>query len=81
MPAPRNNKNAEGKRVDRDRIAVNLSISKGNGLLDLFSEYLFRQGIEPTDENIKQVASDEAYHHWGAWLKREIETQEQVIIL
>jgi hypothetical protein len=80
MAAPRRNKNASGKRVDRDRIAINLSISKKNGLLELFSEYLTRQGIDPTDENIKQVASDAAYHHWGEWLKREIEMSEGAII-
>ncbi len=81
MAAPRRNKNASGKRVDRERIAVNLGISHRNGLLELFSRYLSEQGIEPTDEHIKQVASDWAYHYWGERLKREIETNDQAIIL
>lgn len=75
------NKNARGKRVDRDRIAVNLSISEHNGLMELFSQYLSLQGIDPTEENIRQVASDSAYHHWGEWLKREIEMIDQAIII
>ncbi len=81
MPAKRHNKNAAGKRVNRERIPINLSVSEGNGLLDLFSEYLFRQGIEPTTENIKQLASDWAYHYWGERLKREIEMNEGAIII
>lgn len=81
MPATRGNKNAAGKRVNRGRIPVNMGISKQNGLLDLFEEYLSRQGIEPTDEAIKTLASDSAYRYWGEWLKREIETQDAAIIL
>jgi hypothetical protein len=79
--APRRNKNASKKRVARDRIAVNLSISEGNGLLDLFDRYLSVQGVPATDENIKQLASDWAYQYWGERLKREIETNGEAIIL
>lgn len=79
--AMRGNKNASGKRVNGERVAVNLSVSEGNGLRPLFAEYLSRQGIEPTDEAIKALASESAYRYWGEWLKREIETQDAAIIL
>jgi len=81
MAAPQGNKNAAGKRVSRNRIAVNMGISKNNGLLELFEEYLSRQGIEPTDEAIKELASSWAYQYWGERLKREIETQDAAIIV
>lgn len=81
MPAPQGNKNATGKRVDRGRIPVNMGISRSNGLLALFEEYLSRQGIEPTDEAIKELASSWAYQYWGERLKREIETQDVAIII
>jgi hypothetical protein len=81
MAARRGNKNARGKRARRDRIPVNLSISERNGLLDLFEQYLSRQGIETSDEAIKQLAADWAYFYWGERLKREIEMSEEAIIL
>lgn len=81
MPAKRGNKNAVGKRVNRERIPINLSVSERNGLLELFVEYLSRQGIEPTTDNIKQVAADWAYLYWEERLKREIETSENAIII
>lgn len=78
--APLGNKNAKGKRVERDRIPINMGVSKKNGLLDLFTHYLLEQGIEPTDDNIKDVASRWAYAYWGERLKREIETIDQTMI-
>lgn len=81
MPAKKGNKNASGKRVDRNRITVSMGISRSNGLLDLFEEYLLGQGIEPTNENIKEVASTWAYHDWAERLKREIEITDGAIII
>lgn len=75
------NKNATGKRVQRDRIPVNMSISEKNGLLELFSRYLSEQGVEPSDDNIKELASSWAYRYWGERLKREIEMNDQAMIL
>jgi hypothetical protein len=74
MPAPRNNTNRKGKKsVDRERIPINLSLSKGNGLLDLFQEYLLGQGIDPTDAAIREQAASWAYEYWGERLKGEIQ--------
>lgn len=81
MAAKRGNRNAAGKRVKGGRIALHLSISEGNGLRPLFVEYLSSQGVEPTDEAIKEIAGTEAYRHWAEWLKRQIETNEQAIII
>lgn len=81
MPAPRNNSNAAGRRVKRDRIKLDLSLSERNGLLDLTSRYLSEQGIPPEDANIRQFASDWFYANFGDWLKRQIETQDAAIIL
>lgn len=82
MPAPRGNKNAAGKkRSERERISLSLGISKQNGLLELFAEYLSRQGTPPTDENIKSLARDLAYQSWAEWLKRQIEMSDQAIII
>ena len=79
MPAPRKNKNASGKRVERDRIPVSLSLS--NGLLELTSGYLLSQGIDPNTENVRQHVRDWFYLSYGEWIKREIETSDQAIIL
>ena len=81
MPAPRNNKNAAGRRVSRERITLTLGISEMNGLLPLFREYLSLQGIPDTDGNIQQLARDWAYLYWGERLKREIEMSDGAIIL
>lgn len=78
--APFRNKNGAGKRVERERIPVNMSVSKKNGLLDLFSQYLALQGIDSTDDNIKELASQWAYHYWGERLKREIEMIDQAMV-
>lgn len=75
------NKNASGKRVTRDRIRVDLSISEGNGLAALFVEYLSRQGVEPTQAAIAKTAKDWAYQYWEERLKREIETSDAAIIV
>lgn len=75
------NKNARGKRVKRDRVAVNMSVSAKNGLLELFEEYLLSQGIHPTDEAVKELASRWAYDHWYQRLKRELELADAAIIL
>lgn len=81
MPAPQGNRNAAGKRVSRSRIAVNMGISKSNGLLDLFEQYLSLQCVPPTDEAVKELASSWAYQYWEERLKREIETQDAAIIV
>lgn len=79
--APAGNKNASGKRVERDRVSVNMGISVKNGLLELFSRYLSEQGIEPTDDNIKETARRWAYTYWAERLKREIEIIDQATII
>ncbi len=67
MAAPYRNKNAEGEhgqRVKRKRIAVNLSLSEyGNRLLQLVVKSLTKQGVEPTDDEIKSVVSTWCYAH------------------
>ena len=80
-PAPHHNTNAAGRRVNRDRIKVALSLSERNGLLDLAVEYLFRQGVEPTEEHIRQHVSGWFYFQYGEWLKRQVETDDSAIIL
>ena len=81
MPAPKGSRNAAGRRVQRDRIKLDLSLSERNGLLDLAGEYVSRQGKQPTDEQIKAFASDWFYQNFGAWLKRQIEIEEAAIIV
>lgn len=78
--APIGNKNASGKRVERERVSIHMSVSNKNGLLELFSRFLLEQGIEPTDDNIKEIASRWAYAYWGERLKREIEITDQTMI-
>lgn len=80
MPAPANNKNAVGRRVKRDRIKLDLSLSTKNGLLDLASEFLVREGIKPTDENIRQYAARWFSVNFGEFLKRGREDQEAMIL-
>lgn len=80
-PAPNGNKNAAGKRVERDRIKIAVSVSKKNTLLDLISKYLLSQGIDPTDEQIRQFVNDWFYSQMGEWLKRKIEIDDSAIIL
>lgn len=81
MPAPYKNKNAKGKkRVERERISLSLGISQQNGLLPLFESYLSAQGIEPTRDNIAELAREWAYHGWGERLKREIEMNDILIV-
>jgi len=75
------NKNASGKRVTRDRIRLDLSLSEQNGLLDLAGRYLTSQGIVDSNENIKTLASDWFYLQFGQWLKREIETSDAAMIV
>lgn len=58
-----------------------LGISSKSGLLALFEQYLALQGLEPTDEQIKELASAWAYHAWGERLKREIEQSNEAIIV
>ena len=81
MPAPKGNKNAAGQRVQRERIKLSLSLSERNGLADLTSEYLLRQGIDPTNENIASFVSDWFYLNYGNWLKRQIEMDDTPIIV
>ena len=81
MPAPRGNKNAAGKkRAERGSIHISLGVSQHNGLLDLLVEHLSRQGVEPTDENIRQYVRDWFYQSLGEQLKREIEDSEAMIL-
>jgi len=80
MPAPRNNHNAAGKRINRERIKIDLSLSERNGLLDLASDYLARQGVEPSDKQLRRFASEWFYLNFGAFLKREIEDSEAMIL-
>ena len=84
MAPKRGNTNRKGKRTipeGEERIAVNLSISHGNGLRELFSEYLSSQGIPPTNDNIRQCAADWAYDYWEQRLRREIEVSDAAIII
>lgn len=83
MPASRNvgNNHAAGRRVKRDRIKLDLSLSERNGLLDLASRYLSEQGIPPEDKQIREFASDWFYANFGDWLKRQIETNDAVMIV
>lgn len=73
--------NASGKRVSRDRIRLDLSLSEQNGLLDLAGRYLASQGIPDSNENIKSLASEWFYLQFGQWLKREIETNDAAMIV
>jgi hypothetical protein len=77
MPAPRNNKNAAGKRIERERVSVSLSLS--NGLLDLIGGYLLSQGIDPNAENVRQFTRDWFYLHVGDYLKGTIEIEDTMI--
>ena len=67
------------KKDEAKRVPVSLSLS--NGLRELANDYLFRQGIEPTEENLKRFTRDWFYLNFGEWLKRQIETQDETIII
>jgi hypothetical protein len=77
MPAPRYNKNASTKRVKRGRIAVNMGISEeGNRLLPEFERYLVEHGKEPSDDEIKHLASFWAYQCWQERLSKGYQERE-----
>jgi hypothetical protein len=67
------------KKDEAKRVPISLSLS--DGLRELANEYLSRQGIEPSKENLKQFTRDWFYQNFGDWLKRQIETDEQAIIV
>ncbi len=85
---PRGNTNRLGKGIkEKKAIKFSMSISDhvqiSDGVYDdlraRFEDYLLDQGIQPTEELIKQVARDWAYETWWMRLKRTEDEQAMVL--